>query len=163
MSPHKPHYTSLCIQLANKDRCTLMSTSSRYMCHKSVVLTWTWSSRIIQNGSSSEFFSIQQSFQTQWHMLDWFWVTLREEGTFLLHWKQNTWFVLRKSWYWQEKVRSRNHCCTGKAINIRLLLKCDGTRAKYRLRLSAKRTNPFKSAGGVNSVDYWQPRCANQR
>ena len=27
-------------------------------------------------------------------------------------------------------------------------LKCDGTRAKTRFRLSAKRTNPFKSAGG---------------
>jgi hypothetical protein len=24
----------------------------------------------------------------------------------------------------------------------------------------AKRTSPFKSAGGVSSVDYWQPRCA---
>jgi hypothetical protein len=29
----------------------------------------------------------------------------------------------------------------------RLLLKCDGTRAKTRFRLSAKRTSPFKSAG----------------
>ena len=27
-------------------------------------------------------------------------------------------------------------------------LKCDGTRAVTRFRLSAKRTNPFKSAGG---------------
>ena len=28
----------------------------------------------------------------------------------------------------------------------------------------AKRTSPFKSAGGgVSSVDYWQPRCAHQR
>ena len=36
-----------------------------------------------------------------------------------------------------------------------------------RFRLSAKRTSPFKSAGGggggVSSVDYWQPRCAHQR
>jgi len=30
----------------------------------------------------------------------------------------------------------------------RLVLKCDGTRAETRFRLSAKRTNPFKSAGG---------------
>ena len=42
----------------------------------------------------------------------------------------------------------------------RLRLKCDGTRAETRFRLSAKRTSPFKSAGGVSSVDYWQPRCA---
>jgi len=45
----------------------------------------------------------------------------------------------------------------------RLSLKCDGTRAETRFRLSAKRTSPFKSAGGVSSVDYWQPRCAHQR
>jgi len=45
----------------------------------------------------------------------------------------------------------------------RLHLKCDGTRAETRFRLSAKRTSPFKSAGGVSSVDYWQSRCAHQR
>jgi hypothetical protein len=32
-------------------------------------------------------------------------------------------------------------------IICRLLLKCDGTRAETRFRLSAKRTSPFKSAG----------------
>ena len=31
---------------------------------------------------------------------------------------------------------------------VRLRLKCDGTRAETRFRLSAKRTSPFKSAGG---------------
>jgi len=31
---------------------------------------------------------------------------------------------------------------------VRLLLKHDGTRAETRFRLSAKRTSPFKSAGG---------------
>jgi hypothetical protein len=41
-------------------------------------------------------------------------------------------------------------------------LKCDGTRAESRFRLSAKWTSPFKSAGGVSSVDYWQPRYAHQ-
>ena len=41
--------------------------------------------------------------------------------------------------------------------------KCDGTRAETRFRLSVKRTSPFKSARGVSSVDYWQPRCAHQR
>ena len=30
-------------------------------------------------------------------------------------------------------------------------LKCDGTRVETRFRLSAKRTSPFKSAGGVSS------------
>ena len=39
-------------------------------------------------------------------------------------------------------------------------LKCDGTRAETRFRLSTKRTSPFKSAVSVSSVDYWQPRCA---
>ena len=34
-----------------------------------------------------------------------------------------------------------NNCC-------RLRLKCDGTRAETRFRLSAKRTSPFKLAGG---------------
>jgi hypothetical protein len=32
-------------------------------------------------------------------------------------------------------------------------LKRDGTRAETRFRLSPKRTSPFKSAGGVSSVD----------
>ena len=41
-------------------------------------------------------------------------------------------------------------------------LRCDGTRAETRFPLSAKRTSPFKSAGGVSSVDYWQPEvCAS--
>jgi len=54
-------------------------------------------------------------------------------------------------------IRICNHNCG------RLLSKCDGTRAETRFRPSAKRTSPFKSAGGVSSVDYWQPRCAYQR
>ena len=32
-------------------------------------------------------------------------------------------------------------------VPSRLLLKCDGTRAETRFRLSAKRTSPFKSSG----------------
>jgi len=44
-------------------------------------------------------------------------------------------------------------------------LKCDGTRAENRLRLSAKRKSPFKSAGvgGRQFSRFWQPRCAHQR
>ena len=43
-------------------------------------------------------------------------------------------------------------------------LKCDGTRAETRFRLSAKRTSPFKSAGGRQfSRLLAQPRCAHQR
>jgi hypothetical protein len=52
----------------------------------------------------------------------------------------------------------------------RLRLKCDGTRAVTRFRLSAKWTSPYKSVeggwggwGGVSSFDYWQPRCSHQR
>ena len=45
----------------------------------------------------------------------------------------------------------------------RVCLKGDGTRAETRFRLSAKRTIPFKSAGGVSSVDYWQQNCEHQR
>jgi len=41
--------------------------------------------------------------------------------------------------------------------------KRDGTRAETRFGLSAKRTSPYKSAGGVSSVDYWQSRSADQR
>ena len=37
---------------------------------------------------------------------------------------------------------------TFKRVDVRLRLKCDGTRAETRFRLSAKRTSPFKSAGG---------------
>jgi hypothetical protein len=33
------------------------------------------------------------------------------------------------------------------SFGVRLRLKCDGTRAGTRIRLSAKRTGPFKSAG----------------
>jgi hypothetical protein len=36
----------------------------------------------------------------------------------------------------------------GSRCNSRMRLKCDGTRTENRFRLSAKRTSPFKSAGG---------------
>ena len=57
-----------------------------------------------------------------------------------------------------EWVASTLHTTSEHGVsNIRLHLKCDGTHAETRFRLSAKRTSPFKSAGGgVSSVNYWQ-------
>ena len=43
----------------------------------------------------------------------------------------------------KESVRYLRNICDAS----RLRLKCDGTRAEARFRLSAKRTSPFKSAG----------------
>jgi len=45
------------------------------------------------------------------------------------------------------KVSSSNLKFTPRVKTSRLRLKCDGTRAETRFRLSAKRTSPFKSAG----------------
>jgi hypothetical protein len=39
------------------------------------------------------------------------------------------------------------NCDIGSSVLGRGQLKCDGTRAETRFRLSAKRTSPFKSAG----------------
>jgi len=51
----------------------------------------------------------------------------------------------------------------GGGDNVIARSKRDGTRAETRFGLSAKWTSPFKLAGGVSSVDYWQPRCAHQQ
>jgi hypothetical protein len=59
--------------------------------------------------------------------------------------------------YTRQGNSATNYCYGG-----RLRLKCDGTRAETRFRLSAKRASPFKSARGVSSVDYWQARCTYQ-
>jgi len=40
------------------------------------------------------------------------------------------------------------HCNKETILSSRGQLKCDGTRAETRFRLSAKRTSPFKSRGG---------------
>jgi hypothetical protein len=47
------------------------------------------------------------------------------------------------------KVRSPTHRppLSPEGVPVRLRLKCDGTRAETRFRLSAKRTSPFTSAG----------------
>jgi len=60
--------------------------------------------------------------------------------------------------FWEEQLSADS--------GVRGKLKCDGTRAETRFRLSAKNErSPFKSAGGGGdgSVDYWQPRYAHQR
>jgi hypothetical protein len=45
------------------------------------------------------------------------------------------------------QLKYRGGCCENYPSHFcRLLLKCDGTRAETRFRLSAKRTSPFKSA-----------------
>ena len=70
---------------------------------------------------------------------------------------------------YQDDARSNKHKISQEGLlvltvqEVRLRLKCDGTRAETRFRLSAKRRGPFKSAGGVSSVDYWQPRFPHQR
>jgi len=43
----------------------------------------------------------------------------------------------------------------------RLRLKCDGTRAETRFRLSAKRTSPFKSAGASVQSTATADLCAS--
>ena len=63
-----------------------------------------------------------------------------------------------------EWVASTLHTTSEHGVSsIRARLKRDGTRAETRFGLSAKQTSPFKSAGGVSSVDYRQPNCAHQR
>jgi len=58
--------------------------------------------------------------------------------------------------------------CGSLELNLQIIcrgqLKCDGTRAETRFRLSGRngRFN-LNRPGGVSSVDYWQPRCAYQR
>jgi len=46
----------------------------------------------------------------------------------------------------RERAHRHLFCCRN-FLKVRLRLKCDGTRAEARFRLSAKRTSPFKSAG----------------
>jgi len=52
----------------------------------------------------------------------------------------------------ETSVQSPTEVCRTLQESTRGRLKCDGTRAETRFRLSAKRTRPFKSAGGGGSV-----------
>jgi len=49
--------------------------------------------------------------------------------------------------YLEISYRKRVQSCLDTSVGSRLRLKCDGTGAENRFRLSAKRTSPFKSAG----------------
>ena len=51
-------------------------------------------------------------------------------------------YIYRRYWYFYV-----NSCNYPQLFTCRLRLKCDGTRAETRFRLSAKRTSPFKSTG----------------
>jgi hypothetical protein len=51
------------------------------------------------------------------------------------------------SYMQKEYIQYQQDMKCGFLLGIRGQLKCDGTRAETRLRLSAKRTSPFKSAG----------------
>jgi len=60
--------------------------------------------------------------------------------------------VSPRLFHWKQKeIRFSKCCALARRVRIversRLTLKCDGTRAETRFRLSAKRTNPFKPAG----------------
>jgi len=71
-------------------------------------------------------------------------------------------------WWHMRRNQNSSYCVWNVVVHaqkpkfVLLRLKCDGTRTETRFRFLAKRTSPFKSAGGVSSVDYWQPRCAHQ-
>jgi hypothetical protein len=54
------------------------------------------------------------------------------------------WEQKKRELKWLGCVRACVRACGGGG---RLHLKCDGTRAETRFRLSAKQTSPFKSAG----------------
>jgi hypothetical protein len=62
-----------------------------------------------------------------------------------------TTFMYRLSWKLWASASCNSQCLSrpvmGIALPCRLRLKCDGTRAETRFRLSAKRASPFKSAG----------------
>ena len=71
--------------------------------------------------------------------------------------------MLRKSKEIVRRILYAHACSEIRAASGRLRLKCDSTRTETRFLLSTKWTSPFKSAGGVSSVDYWQPSFAHQR
>ena len=63
------------------------------------------------------------------------------------------WLLLR---FWRVQFYSPTVCMLS-----RLRLKCDGTRAETRFRLSAKRTSPFKPAGGSVQSTISAEVCAS--
>jgi hypothetical protein len=78
-------------------------------------------------------------------------VNMNNAGTLsLVHFRA---LVLRCVQHSKNETRSSSHHMTIRVptsqsrVTGRLCLKCDGTRAETRFRLSVKRTSPFKSAG----------------
>jgi hypothetical protein len=55
-------------------------------------------------------------------------------------------FNLDRYWGWQLSLKFPS-LYSGNKYHVILRLKCDGTRAETRFRLSAKRTSPFKLEG----------------
>jgi hypothetical protein len=92
--------------------------------HSFCTVTPTYSST---SSTSSHSFRASTRYQTSG------WATLRSPCVRLI-----VWFVYTDT------------DCVGRVrrkVCVRLRLKCDGTRAETRFRLSPKRTSPFKSAG----------------
>ena len=65
-------------------------------------------------------------------------------------------------WSWSNRICFLPNSNFSTSAEVRMRLKCDGTRAKTTFRLSAKRTSPFKSGGGVSSVDHRLASGAHQ-
>ena len=55
-------------------------------------------------------------------------------------------------WLTFKNLKIQSQACQQIIFMSRDQLKCDDTHAETRLRLSAKRTSPFQSAGDVSSV-----------
>ena len=55
--------------------------------------------------------------------------------------------IVRTAFNWLNFCIAKDGCYRFLMLNYTGQLKCDGTRAENRFRLSAKRTIPFKSAG----------------
>jgi hypothetical protein len=139
-------------------------------CNRDITLIWTMSSRnyprskMIHNklcyclGMKNDY----KQFQLAWRL-----GTNRNGVTCT----SREWILIRVRYYRRMEIQTRwrltAHCelfWTAFAVQlVRLRLKCNSTRAETRFRLSAKRMSPFKSARGLSSVDYWQPRCEHQR
>jgi len=88
----------------------------------------------------SEFYIRPEHLTREWEENDDEEVLVCHPKAFLCHWSHILYHI-------NEELRRHIHR-KYRDLVVRLRLKCDGTRAETRFRLSAKRTSPFKSAGG---------------